>query len=469
MSLTTQQQTILDHIISNTGLTMVDAKAGSGKTFLLTEIAKALKPKSALYLCYNKTIAVEAATKFPKDIKCCTTHSLAYKPTITEHKLALGTFNYKSITEKINFSLKEEILSAFKEFCLSPYISISEFCQAKEYSDFTCKLITKYFTQMADGVIDCNYDFYLKYFHISLATGSITYPNFDLIMLDEGGDLNAVTIEIFRLLPATRKVMAGDVHQNIYTFNHTINGFEVLKDSGTIFPMTVSFRVSEPIAELIQSFGQSHLDPTFSFQGIPIKDTTIKTKAFITRTNSALISKMMELNNLGQNYSLRRDLDSIFELPLALCNLSPRGFIACPEYRFIQEDVTEYYSDPDLHMEFKGVLPYLKDTYAEDRTLVNAINLVQRYGKLALSECYKDSKRLIKPNTSMTLGTSHSMKGLEYDEVYISTDLNDAVSDVLSKKQYNPDLLLPQDYSELLLYYVACSRAKKALVNAIHL
>ena len=331
MSLTTQQQTILDHVTSTTGLTMVDAKAGSGKTFLLTEIAKALQPKSALYLCYNKTIAVEAATKFPKDIKCCTTHSLAYKPIISAHKLTLGTFNYKSITERIDYSLKEEILSTFKEFCLSPYISISEFCQAKEYSDFTCKLVTKYFTQMADGIIDCNYDFYLKYFHISLATGSITYPNFDLIMLDEGGDLNAVTIEIFRLLPATRKVMAGDVHQNIYTFNHTINGFEVLKDSGTIFPMTISFRVSEPIAELIQAFGQSHLDPTFSFQGIPIKDTTIKTKAFIARTNAALISKMMELNNLNQNYSLRRDLDSIFELPLALCSLSPKGFIPCPE------------------------------------------------------------------------------------------------------------------------------------------
>ena len=47
-----------------------------------------------------------------------------------------------------------------------------------------------------------------------------------MLSMDESGDCNSVTIEIFKLLKADIKIMAGDQYQNIYGFNNTINGFK---------------------------------------------------------------------------------------------------------------------------------------------------------------------------------------------------------------------------------------------------
>ena len=62
---------------------------------------------------------------------------------------------------------------------------------------------------------------------------------------------------------------------------------------------------------------------------------------------------------------------------------------------------------------------------------------------------------------------------LEFDKVYILSDLNAAVSEILEPDEngYIKDI---SDFSEneqtvFFLYYVACSRSRKELINAIHL
>ncbi len=57
---------------------------------------------------------------------------------------------------------------------------------------------------------------------------------------------------------------------------------------------------------------------------------------------------------------------------------------------------------------------------------------------------------------------------LEFDEVTIASDLNDMVADIINDIRTNPDKVLSTtEKNELNLYYVACSRAKKVLNNAI--
>ena len=121
---------------------------------------------------------------------------------------------------------------------------------------------------MASGNMECSHAFYLKFYHIMLANGSIVHEPFDLLMLDEAGDLNPVTLEIFHLLPATTKIMVGDECQNIYVFNQTINGFESVKDKALNMSMTKSCRVSSKIAPYVESFGQHYINPDMQFQGI---------------------------------------------------------------------------------------------------------------------------------------------------------------------------------------------------------
>lgn len=322
---------------------------------------------------------------------------------------------------------------------------------------------------MQSGTIKCTHDFYLKFFHIGLATGIITFPNFDIILLDEAGDLNAVTLEIFRLLPATRKIAVGDGFQNVYAFNHTINCFKLLNSEGTTFHMTQSFRVADYIAKGIQQFCRTTLDPRFSFKGIPMPvKPPIKTRAYIARTNSSLVTKMIQLNQLGIPYKLTRTPYQIFQLPLVICTILCNKVITDPMYAHLQDDIDLYLKDETLRNQFKSRIAFISSIYKDDVQLSTAISTVMRHGVEAIIECYESSRKYLKTNCSLSLGTSHSVKGLEFCEVEIDDDLNQVVAPILD---YIADGNEPSEaqISELNLYYVAVSRCRVSLINAQHI
>ena len=471
MKATPEQQIIIDHVKNNDGLTKTSAVAGSGKTTLLVAIAKTLKKynnaSSGLYLAYNKSIATEAKKRFPKYVECCTTHSLAYRPTFDLHNLELGMFSCRNISDKIKYEDKCALVEHIRKFCLSKHLTFADYGEEHHLHEKTIELGNKYLGLMEQGEMVCTHDFYLKLFHILLAGSHIEYDKFDFVALDEAGDLNAVTLEIFNLLPTKKKIMVGDPHQNIYMFNHTINCFEVMANEGIMLPMSQSFRVSKEIASDIEDFCQRHLDPLIQFKGIEIEDTAIKTRAYISRTNASLISKMMELNERGTKYGLTRTPKQIFQIPLMLCGLKYNGFIPNPEYKHLQTDINHYFESTIIRDEYASPLSYLKSVHEDDVPLINALNIVLKYGKKAIIECYEKAQKHTSTNQPYILGTSHSTKGLEFDSVEIADDLNTVVLSVLLRaRTIGADNLSREEIGELNLYYVACSRAKKELVNA---
>lgn len=469
LNLTPQQSTILAHIQATPGLTMIEAKAGTGKTTMLTAIAKSIPSSNSLYLCYNKALAVEASHKFPKSVHCCTTHSLAYKPTVIVHKLKLGTFTARSISEPhLPYDQRQSFIDSFRQFCLSSHTSFQSFATSESLPAYHVYLFDKYSTLMETGKAECTHDFYLKYFHLLLDSGSITYHPFDLVMLDEAGDLNEVTLAIFNLLPATRKVMVGDPYQNIYSFNHTINCFELMSGQGAVFPMSQSFRVADHIATRIEAFGIKYLSPTFTFTGTPSTDSTIHTRAYIARTNASLIDRMIELNASGTPYGLSRTAKQIFELPLCFCSLKYQGFISLPEYKHLQADIDDYYEHHTL--DYTSLFSYLKHLHKDDFTLVKTISLIQRYGKAAIISCYEEARKHEKSCQSLTLTTCHAFKGAEVDQVELADDMNDAIADAVFIRSVSPTAPLPPELvTELYLYYVCVTRGRKSLLNAKHL
>ena len=66
---TAQQQHIVDTALTGQDV-IVQAYAGSSKTYSLTLVAEALKDKRILYVAFNKAIAVEAAEKKPSNVEC---------------------------------------------------------------------------------------------------------------------------------------------------------------------------------------------------------------------------------------------------------------------------------------------------------------------------------------------------------------------------------------------------------------
>lgn len=474
MKLTTEQQAIIDYVSKNKTeikLTLVDSVAGSGKTTLLVNIAKSISHTNGLYLAYNKAVAVESSRKFPKTTHCMTTHSMAYNATVRPYKLKLGTFTYRDIHEPIPYDMKYNVIEHIRTFCLSRHLTFKEYATESIVSSKIIKIANKYLDLMQHGKIECTHDFYLKFFHVLLHQKKITYPPFDFIMLDEAGDLNEVTLEIFRLLPSNNKIAVGDKYQNIYQFNNTINCFHVLKNEGKLLRMTQSFRVSEAIARRVEAFGQSYLDPKMSFKGVLIADPTIKSRAYLTRTNAALIFKMIKLNELGIPYNLVRKATDIFKIPLMLCGLKYQHFISDPTYKHLQNDVDTWYENDELQTRYKTPLSYIGSLYTEDVQLLQSIRLIQRHGKADVIKAFGEAKKHERTKHPYTLATVHSCKGAEFDEVSIADDLNDSINEVIQELNTTRtvDSLTPNEIESINLYYVAVTRAAKELYNARHL
>lgn len=128
MELSVYQKKILDYFKANPNSNMyINAKAGSGKTFIATQMLKDVQDRS-LYVAFNKSIAEEMKTKItnPK-IQINTIHSLCYgvlnynieqenKKTFVKSNGKLDNFKIHKIVEdicskdnskKYNYELKE--------------------------------------------------------------------------------------------------------------------------------------------------------------------------------------------------------------------------------------------------------------------------------------------------------------------------------------------------------------------------
>jgi superfamily I DNA/RNA helicase len=421
-----------------------------------------------LYLAYNKSIALEAAKRFPKTTLCSTTHSLAYRAVVNEYHLSVGTFNARDITEYLPYEDKALIVGYIKEFCLSSYLDFDTFAKENDLSKDMIKYANKYLELMETGKIPCTHDFYLKFFHLALHNKIITYDKeFDFIMLDEAGDINEVTLEIFLLLPAKFKIATGDKHQNIYSFNHTINAFALLEDKATFFNMTKSFRVSKDIANTIQGFVHRYLDKTMVFEGVDLVDKHIETRAFIARTNSSLVSEMIKLQKSRTPYTLIRKAVEIFKHPLMVMSFKYQGFISDPQYKHLQDDIDTFFEDVLPNNKSAKLLMYLMEKHPYDYTLCQAIKTVIRFGYKDILNAYEYAKKLegSKASKGLVLATSHSVKGLEFDEVTISNDLSELITSIITEIKLTGEINEYQ-LTELNLAYVACSRARKYLYNA---
>ena len=102
--------------------------------------------------------------------------------------------------------------------------------------------------------------------------------------------------------------------------------------------------------------------------------------------------------------------------------------------------------------------------YENDIKISSALRLVSKHGIAELIEAKKIAEECQKSRKTydLTICSSHSSKGLEFDEVELGSDLNQVISDILSGEKA---AWSPQDYEELRLYYVAATRARKSLVN----
>lgn len=473
MNLTDEQLFVVDEVCSNKysdKIIAVNSIAGSGKTSTGKAVIEAFQPKKGFYTAFNKAIVQESSKRFGNLIEARTVHALAYR--CIKPSQPIEELNYLTVKESIPYEDKATVIEGIDSFYRSSSTNIDDFATTITDNEELQLLISKYANLMLEGKIPPTFNFLLKCLHLMLLDKEIEL-DFDLFILDECQDTTAVTLEIFKLINAKQKVMFGDKFQNIYSFMNTVNAFDELTN---IYRMnlTQSFRCNPFIAARIQEYGKQYLEDGFRYAGNPDIPLSNNSSVYITRTNAFLIERMIGLLERKRNFSLTRNVNEIFALPLAMLNASQGKPVFDRRYKYLQKEYGKYKRSHTSETFFN----YISRT-VNNPVLDHTGRLLQKLQKKNINLFdLKEAVQKVKPNPNTILTTAHAFKGLEADTAIIEEDLNKFFASVSQRmyeiKRLFPDLNVTQtrrllsksDREELNTYYVALSRARHTLLNA---
>lgn len=477
MKLTYEQQAI----VNSTGNIKVNAVAGSGKTTTIVEYAKA-RPRSSriLYLVFNRSVKIEAMTKFSQqglsNVTVETAHSLAYKHIYrgSDYKLKQNGYKAHEIIELLHiknnkekyteFIIANHILKMLTYFCNSDKSRLDEIDYLSTITDRKARTFVSSFypyieqkaytlmSKMEKGEIDITHDFYLKKFQLSNPT-----LHYDYILFDEGQDASMVMLDVFLKQKAT-KVIVGDTHQQIYRWRYAVNSLEMVNFK--TYSLSTSFRFNQDIANLAIKVIQlkKHIDmpTTTSIDGVG-RSNNVRTKAVLARTNLGLLVKAIEyVTEKGQvkrlhfegninSYTYAADGASLYDV-LNLCN---------ERHHLIKDKLIKKMDN------IEDLNDYIEKT--EDRELAMMMDIVREYGNdiPAIIQSIKDKHVDNKDEAEIVFSTVHKSKGMEYDVVQIVNDFVTEGQLIKQKESNKEERYSPAHLNEEInLLYVAITRTR---------
>lgn len=421
-------------------------------------------PSTKIKLLYfGKANADEAKANLPKQVDVSTVHSMAYQYTIKPLKLKLPIRAHIRVSDVPKSLVDKHLLSSAvklaESFVTSTYTSVSKFITDTEYEtdDVTTKAAIAILGAMERGRINVTHSFYLKLFHSKVLNGTIKIKPVDVLIIDEAQDLTQVMIDVIDRYQTSQLIYSGDVKQAILGFTGAVDVLSLNKGKGTELSLTKSFRVNTDDAKIIQHFMRNEIDKDFIFEGFDKPYPDNPTYAYLTRTNAALISKMIDLDRSGTPFKLatKSKLSQMFSLPLTLATLKPNGEQVNNEMQYLQDTTDYYYRTPMLATRFPTLFGYLRYEYKENPAVIQALDLVAKHGTRVLFGVYKSAKEHMKTECNLTLSTVHIFKGSTVTEVELDPSCDKALIKAL---EVPLESRTEDDISEIYLAYVSYSR-----------
>ena len=315
------------------------------------------------------------------------------------------------------------------------------------------KAVWKAMTDKEDMRVRMPHDGYLKVWQ--LRNPNLQWvTNHEVLLLDEGQDMNPAMLDIFMRQSVTR-VIVGDPHQQIYMFRGAVNALDLVTPTHTFF-LTQSFRFGPEIGFVANKCLRElkGLDSR-TLVGGKKKDSFLGTNrrerdqvAFIGRTNFGLFDKLNRLiseeaggRKIGlvggaESYNFDDYLD-IFYLMMD------------------QKNKMKKYKNWKSYQQFAAFAKNVADV-----ELLSKIKIVEKFGPRLVSivgkvktVCTKDIRK-----ADIVLSTIHKAKGLEFDTVILLNDF----ADLREIHGSGRGRSWPEDEKNLL--YVAITRAKNNLV-----
>lgn len=492
------QTAIFDYIKNENGHLVVEAAAGSGKTFTLLKCLDLIPTsKRVLLTAFNKDIVDELKKKskgFP-NVECRTLHGLGkmfvmrniegVSPVPELFKYTSEIYSNLNSYTKLNiFRLKKHNRKKYMDN-LKKYVDFARFFLCNTSKDLdeieqmyeietvadekevAMKLLEWGKTHL--DTIDYVDMIWLPNV-LNLSSNGLQY---DYIMVDECQDMNKAERELVLkcFKEGTRLVSVGDENQLIYQFSgadkESLNKLKSLPNTKCL-PLSISYRCADKIVEYAQ-----HIVPTIEknddnrvgevVENVPIDDVK-DGDMVLCRTNAPLVELYNKYIKKGKKaYIVGKDIGNnmksiVNELwghdKLSLCTKEDE-WGDCLQVR-LYEDLFLYRNklmndfniDQDTaesSRQFQDKLDMVKAIDAMERGLDTKEELLEKIDKVFPKKSIKDG---------IKLSTIHKSKGLECENVYIACH-----SEMPSKNATTRW----EKRQEQNLMYVAYTRAKNKL------
>lgn len=466
MILTDEQANAVDLFKSSHSL-KISAFAGTGKTSTLTAVAKSTQ-KSGLYLAFNKSIAADASTRFPKSVDCRTMHSLAFRAVPSAYR-----GNTAKLTQSLHGNHVAQLLDieelAVGNITLKPRSlafltakTVQRFCQSgddelvvrhvpltgklqklhptyqDEFKEYVSKLAAHLWDRMLDPASDAplGHDGYLKLWSLSKPR-----LHYDFLLLDEAQDTNEAVLSVLRLQDS-HLTLVGDRHQQIYEWRGAINAMASVT-TGAEAALTRSFRFGESVAAAATSILRL-LGETRTVVGDQNRDTRIaaigRTDTILCRTNAGVVAVVVDALADGRRPHVVGGVAGLISMLDDVSKLKRSIPAECPEF-FGFKDWPEVVDFAESE-EGESLRSFVKIVFAHGES-----NLIQKLRSVSREESSAD----------LVVSTGHKAKGREWDSVTLFSDFEPRLS-----KDVPPKPVLNEEEARLL--YVAATRARQLLV-----
>lgn len=473
-------------LLSNNRVVKLEAGAGCTKTTTLTLMAEANRVPS-IYMAFNKKMAEEAATKFPKGwVTCKTTHSVAHSAfgRDLQHKLqrpqgpyqnVCGTGSeiarYYKIRAEYFCDDDEKLMTAagigvaVKETVNRFESSADELIGPKHVSFGPAKRLVNDPTFKRTGYehtvlsyaamlwkerinprskILATHDTYLKLYQLSKPDLS----QYEILYLDEMQDSSDCVIDIVKRQLKSKIVVVGDDAQAIYGWRGAISAMG--KFDGVVGQLTTSFRFGPAVAAEARMVLSLKEDGGMDLKGWPEKVSDVydylpaelefAPRCILYRTNAALIQDGVDYILRGRKVALEMDTKDYIAMMNSVVALRYNDM-----KKVKHEEVVPYPS-------WKALMEELEHIGGDIARIARVVSEDQHGRVLRALENYK------KPTyPDLILTTAHKAKGREFEIVELADDF----PDVLDKAGEWIGL----EDTEANLLYVGLTRAMKVLVR----
>ena len=457
---TDEQQAVIDAAKTGENL-VVQAGAGTGKTSTLEMVAAEL-PSFSLYIAYNKAIATDAATRFPRHVTCKTSHSLAFGAVGRNFKsrldaarqpswkiakdlglLGLNLGNGIQVTANQQARIAQETV---RKFCysadddlLSDHVPFQNGITGTHHDALCQAILPLAAAWWADvnslgGRLPFEHDHYLKIW-------ALTRPDLktEVVFLDEAQDSNPVLAKIVADQEA-QQIVVGDSCQQMYAWRGAVDALSGWKDAEQLY-LSQSWRFGQLIADEANKW-LSQLPTPLKLTGNPAINSTLEElddpKAALCRTNAGAMAVVLRALDTGNNVALVGGGDQLAKLAKACADLRAGKKTTHPEL----------FAFPD----WESVSQYAHEE-ANGRDLLPLVKLIEEHGTERIIAA---TQRLVNEGSAdLVVSTVHKAKGREWQTVQVANDF--------FAPRPGADEPSTISQGEAMVGYVAVTRAKEVL------